>query len=191
MKRTVLGVVTAVLALTASVSTAHAQNPMTFGIAAGATFPTGDLSDIGANTGFHGMVTLGFMPALVPFGVRIDGAYNSMDIDGDFTDGTTTFTDVSAEILSLTANGVFSMPGMMVTSPYLIGGVGYYSSKLKSEPEFSEDRENDFGLNIGIGAKFNLSGFGTFAEVRYHTIFDAEEGSGRTSYFPLTFGIMF
>lgn len=190
MKRTVLGVVSAVLALSASAAVVHAQNPMTFGIAAGATFPTGDIADNG-NTGFHGMVTLGAMPAMVPFGVRIDGMYNSIGAD-DFSDGIDTFTGNSLQILGVTANGVFAMPGMMVTSPYLIGGVGYYNTKFKSD-QFDADGESNFGLNIGIGAKFNLSGFGTFAEVRYHNIFDKDDqtGAGNTSFIPLTFGIMF
>ncbi len=184
MKRTVLGVVSAVFALSASAAVVHAQNPMTFGVAAGATFPVGDLGD-GAKTGFHGLVTLGAMPAMVPFGVRIDGMYNSLGIDDDIE-------DIDFQILGLTANGVFSMPGMMVTSPYLIGGVGYYSTKFKSDAGDS-DGENDFGINIGIGAKFNLSGFGTFAEIRYHNIFhdDALTGLGNVSFIPLTFGIMF
>ena len=185
MKRTVLGVVTAVLALSASATVVQAQNPMSFGIAAGATFPTGDLGDF-TNTGFHGMVTLGVTPVLVPFGLRIDGMYNSMGID----DIPGELTGANYEILGATVNGIFGMPGMIVASPYLIGGVGYYGSRVTAD-EGETDRVSDFGLNIGIGTKFNLSGFGTFAEVRYHTIFDAEEGSGRTSFIPLTFGIMF
>ena len=190
MKRTAIGVAAAVLALSVSATVVHAQNPMSFGIAAGATFPTGDLGD-GGNTGFHGMVTLGAMPAMVPFGVRIDGMYNNIGGDDQTFEGVT-FTGQSFETLAVTANGVFSMPGMMVTSPYLIGGVGYYSSRFKSD-QGDGDRTNDLGLNIGIGAKFNLSGFGTFAEIRYHTIFDGDDDLdiGNSSFIPLTFGIMF
>jgi opacity protein-like surface antigen len=181
MKRTVLGVVTAVLAVAVSAAAVEAQNPMTFGIAAGATFPTGDLGESG-KTGFHGMVTLGAMPALVPFGVRIDGMYNSLGIDGA--------DDASWRILGATANGVFSMPGMIVASPYIIGGVGYYNLKLDADGE-DEDSASDFGINIGIGTKFNLSGFGTFAEIRYHNIFNGEGDVGNSAFIPLTFGIMF
>jgi opacity protein-like surface antigen len=184
MKRTALGVAAAVLMLSGSTAVVHAQNPMSFGIAAGATFPTGNALE-GANTGFHGMVTLGMTPALVPFGVRIDGMYNSIGFD-DAED----FTGASAQILGANLNGVFSMPGMMVTSPYLIGGVGFYNTKFKSDEGDSEG-ESDFGLNIGIGAKFSLSGFGTFAEVRYHNIFNGSDGVDNMAFIPLTFGIMF
>ena len=174
MKRTVLGVVTAVLALSVSASVVHAQRP-TLGIAAGATLPTGDLGD-GFDTGFHGMVTLGFMPSMLPFGMRIDGAYNSMDGKDN--------SPITAKIISVSANAVFSMPGMMA-SPYFIGGVGFYNSDY-DQP--GVDASNDFGINVGLGAKFSLSGFGTFAEIRYHNIF-TEDNS--TQYLPITFGIMF
>lgn len=188
MKRTVLGVMTAVLALSASATVVHAQNPMTFGIAAGATFPTGDFGD-GVNTGFHGMVTVGAMPALVPFGVRIDGMYNSLGGD-DFDFEGTQFTGTSAEILGVTANGVFGMPGMIVASPYLIGGIGYYGQKVKTD-QLETDRTTAFGLNIGVGAKFNLSGFGTFLEARYHHVMQNDEDGGKYQFIPVSFGIMF
>jgi len=176
MKRTVLGVVTAVLALTSTASVVHAQNPMTFGIAAGASIPMGDLGDV-VGTGFHGMATLGFMPSMLPFGMRVDGMYNSLgakDDVGDFT----------LKIIGVTANGVFAMPGMMA-SPYLIGGLGFYNSDFDVA---GTESSSDFGINVGLGAKFSLSGFGTFAEVRYHNIFTEDES---TQFLPITFGIMF
>jgi len=174
MKRTVLGVVTAVLALTVSASVVHAQRPVSIGIAAGATLPTGDLGD-GYDTGFHGMITMGFMPTMLPFGMRIDGMYNSVGAKGIGDD---------LKIMALSANGLFAMPGAMPASPYLIGGIGYYNADAGGNSESA----SDFGINIGIGAKFNLSGFGTFAEVRYHNVFSDPDSY---SFVPLTFGIVF
>jgi hypothetical protein len=179
MKRNVLGVMTAIIAITASAPAAQAQNPMSFGIAAGATIPTGDLGDV-VKTGFHGMATLGFTPAMVPFGVRIDGMYNSLEADSDIS-------DAKLRVIGLTANGVWQLPGM-VASPYVIGGLGYYNSDYDVE---GVDSSSDIGLNIGLGMKFNLSGFGTFAEIRYHNIFNGDDDIGNSSFIPLTFGIMF
>ena len=181
MKRSVLGVMTAVLAITASASAAQAQNPKTFGIAAGASLPMGDLGDNFAKTGWHGMATVGFMPAMLPFGVRVDGMYNSMSLEDEFG-------DASVRIMGANANAILAMPAM-VASPYLIAGVGMYNSKISSDDvDFDTDGQTDFGINVGIGTKFNLSGFGTFAEIRYHNIFT--EGSS-TQFLPITFGIMF
>ena len=183
MKRNVLGVMTAIVAIAASAPAAQAQNPMTFGIAAGASIPMGDLADndfFSTKTGWHGLATLGFMPSMLPFGMRIDGMYNSMGIeDAD---------DVSFRIIGANANAIIAMPAM-VASPYLIGGIGMYNTKLDTDdPDFDIKGETDFGINVGIGTKFNLSGFGTFAEIRYHNIFS--EGSS-TQFLPITFGIMF
>jgi hypothetical protein len=181
MKRNVLGVMTAIVAIAASAPVVQAQNPMTFGIAAGATLPMGDLGDDFAKTGFHGMATVGFMPAMLPFGMRVDGMYNSLSLED-------AFGDASIRILGANANAIFAMPGM-VAAPYLIGGIGVYNSKIDSDDTDIElDGETDFGINIGIGTKFNLSGFGTFAEIRYHNIFTEGES---TQILPITFGIMF
>jgi hypothetical protein len=183
MKRTVLGIMTAVIALGASSTVAQAQSPMTFGIAAGASIPTGDAADF-VETGFHGILTLGVRPAMMPFGMRIDGMFNSLAADDAFGDG-------DLRILGLSANAVLAMPAT-VTSPYLIGGLGFYNTKFNSDdPLLDSDSESNFGLNIGVGAQFNLSGFGTFAEIRYHNIFDGEDDFGNTAFIPITFGIMF
>jgi len=181
MKRNVLGVMTAIVAIAASAPAAQAQNPMTFGIAAGASIPMGDLGDDFAKTGWHGMATLGFMPSMLPFGMRIDGMYNSMSLED-------ALGDASIRIIGANANAIIAMPAT-VASPYLIGGIGMYNSKIDTDdPDLDFEGETDFGINIGIGTKFNLSGFGTFAEIRYHNIFS--EGSS-TQFLPITFGIMF
>ncbi len=180
MKRTIIGIMT-IVALGASAPVAQAQRPMTFGIAAGASFPTGDLGDA-LETGFHGMATLGLMPAMVPFGVRIDGMYNGFGAKD---------SDVNARIFGLSANGVFAIPST-VTSPYIIGGLGWYNSD--DDDQFAgveSEAVNNFGLNVGVGMKFNLSGFGTFAEVRYHHVMQSDDEGGSFQFIPLTFGIMF
>ena len=182
MKRNVLGVMTAIVALAASAPAAQAQNPMTFGIAAGATLPMGDFGDV-ANTGWHGMATLGFMPSMLPFGMRIDGMYNSLKFDEEAIGG-----EANARIMGVNANAIIAVPAA-VASPYLIGGIGMYNLKQTSDDvDLEGDGETKFGINIGIGTKFSLSGFGTFAEIRYHNVFTDEQS---TQFLPITFGIMF
>ena len=174
MKRTFLLVAAVGLTLAVPAASADAQRP-SLGIVAGASMPTGDAGDF-LNTGFNFGATLGFQPAVLPVGVRIDALWNSFDGDDD--------NELS--VLSATANAVVSIPmaSMPMVSPYLIGGLGLYSADGGS----GTDRENEFGWNVGGGLRFNLAGFSTFAEARYNS-FSLEGGD--ISYVPITFGIMF
>jgi opacity protein-like surface antigen len=147
--------------------------PVQFGIAAGAAIPMSDFSDF-ASTGFNGTVTLGFNPALIPLGVRIDGAYNQFSLKG---------VSENARIASATGNLVYSIPSTGV-SPYLIGGIGFYN--LSSSGGGSS--ENDFGWNVGGGIKMPLSGFDTFIEARFNQV---QTQDISTRFIPITFGIMF
>ena len=176
MKRTFLLVAAVGLTLALPAASVEAQRPVSFGIAAGASMPTGDFGD-DVKTGFNFGATLGFQPAMLPVGVRIDALYNSFESD---------IGDESFSVLSATANAVVSIPmaSMPMVSPYLIGGLGLYSA----DPGGDFDRENEFGWNIGGGLRFNLAGFGTFLEARYNR-FSVEDDD--FSYIPITFGIMF
>jgi len=154
----------------------RAGKPVQFGIAAGAAIPASTLSDI-ANTGFNGTVTLGFSPAMIPLGIRVDGAYNHF--------GRKSGGDV--HVTSVTSNLVYKVSGATV-SPYAIGGAGWYRALLGSSFGFASGSRNHFGWNIGGGISIPLSGFDTFVEARYNRI----QGDGGTANFtPITFGIMF
>ena len=157
---------------------ARAQNPVQVGIAGGVSFPTSDLSDV-SNTGFNGTVTVGMTPALIPLGIRIDGAFNQFAIKDDLGDGNVRF-------LSVTGNLVYKIPGATI-SPYLIGGAGLYNAKLEVAP-FGSDSENKFGWNIGGGINLPLSGFNAFIEARYNQV---QTDDVSLKFIPLTFGIMF
>jgi hypothetical protein len=83
--------------------------------------------------------------------------------------------------MGLTANGTYTM----VPQLYVIGGVGAYNSKASTAGSPSE---TDFGFNVGAGLNIPLTGFGTYAEVRFHHV----AGDNRNFQFiPITFGIKF
>jgi hypothetical protein len=147
--------------------------PFQFGVAAGAALPMSDLSDF-FNTGFNGTVTVGLNPALIPLGIRVDGAFNQFGLKGGGD---------NARISSLTGNLVYSIPSTGV-SPYLIGGAGVYHLSSSG----GGATENDFGWNIGGGIKMPLSGFDTFIEARYNQV---QTQDISTKFIPITFGIMF
>ncbi len=189
MKRSpVVAAITAAVLFTAS--PAAAQSPVSFGLGAGITLPTGDTKDVFDESGYHVQGMLGFGLPMLPVGLRVDLAYHAFNgeiSEGDFT------VKVDQRLFVANLNGIVKVPGMVVAAPYLIGGIGLYNNGGDVDGE-SVDSESDFGLNIGGGIKFNLAGFSTFLEARYHYIMDKEKGVAgdfNSTYIPITFGIMF
>ena len=177
MSRKMLAV--AAFALMAPVAMAQAQ--LKFGIGAGASVPNGDFADVN-EMGYHFLATAGIKPPLAPVGFRVDGMFNQFNYKSSILDGE------SLRIMGLNANAILSMPGAVVLSPYLIGGVGMYNSKASVSGSSSS---SDLGVNIGGGISFGLAGFGAFAEIRLHDVM-ADNGSGGTThmrFIPITFGI--
>ena len=186
MKRSLIGAAVA-LACICSATTASAQsvNPIKFGIAGGLSMPQGDFGD-GFSSGYNITGVLGFQAPMVPVGLRLDVGYNGFGEKND--------SGVKANILSGSVNGIFNLSMAPMVSPYIIGGLGMYRSKLDFDEEIDDipgveenDAQTDFGFNGGIGVRFGLSGFSTFAEARYHKV----TGDTDASYIPITFGIMF
>lgn len=182
MSRKLLAV--AAFALVAPVAAAQAQ--ISFGIGAGASIPGGDLSNAttGVETGYHVLVTAGIHPPLAPVGFRVDGMFN------EFNSKSTAANPPKLRIMGVNANAVLSMPGLIVLSPYAIGGVGMYQRKSTAAGATSA---SDLGVNIGAGIKFGLAGFGAFAEARYHYIMAEKVGTvtPKVNFIPITFGITF
>ena len=183
MQRTLVRSTMVMAALVAVAVPAHAQRRTSVGFAAGASIPVGDLGDA-TSTGFHVLGTLAVSgSASAPIGFRVDGMYNSLS-------GKSSGPDVN--VWTVNGNLVFALPGGTMATPYLIGGAGWYNTKTD---ESGAQANNNFGLNGGIGARFALSGFSTFAEVRFHNIFGPKDEitGDRPSLriVPLTFGILF
>lgn len=176
MNRIIAGAALILTTLVSLPSAALGQRRTTLGIAAGATVPTGDLGD-GTSTGYHVLATVVVSgTATSPIGFRVDGMYNSLS-------GKSQGPDVT--LWTVNGNVVLAFAGATGVTPYLIGGAGWYNMKADQS---GADAANDFGLNAGLGARFVLSGFSTFGEVRFHNIF-ADPNSARVV--PVTFGIAF
>jgi len=204
MQRSAL--VVAALALAAgAASTARAQatsstmsKPTSVGISAGLTIPTGDAGDAW-DSGFHVNGMVDFMMGTSPFSLRGELGWQSLSgKSATVSDGTTTVTAEVANpnMITVSGNALYHFPvsSTNTTRPYLIGGAGIYNYKAGGTVSgggasvSGSERRTKFGLNGGIGATFQLSGFQTFAEARYHHVF--EEG-GSIQLIPISFGIMF
>lgn len=164
-----------------SASTLSAQSvvkPLSFGISAGASVPTGDFADF-ASTGYNVGALLEVRPAAMPLSFRLEGGYQSFG----FQDG----VDGNMNIMSGVANAAYRMPLGTMIRPYVIAGAGMYSMKAESNG-LSTDRENKLGVNGGLGFELPLTGISTFVEARYHNVFTDENS---LTLFPVTFGIRF
>jgi hypothetical protein len=166
-------VVIGALALAAGASDASAQ--INFSIGAGPTFGLGDLGDA-TDMGYHGLVSAGFGVPILPVGLRADGMFTRLPVAGD--------VDGNFQVLSGTINAVLNIPTPVI-SPYIIGGVGFYNSKMDVEG-FDSESETDIGVNGGVGIRVGLPGLGVFGEARLHNIF-GDGDSVRMA--PITIGI--
>lgn len=168
MKSLKISVAAAALALVVTAGSADAQ--VSLSLAGGPSFPTG--SDNHLDMGYHAQIGAELGLPLLPFSVRVDGAFNRFSEDhGNY------------DVLSGTANAILRIPLVGLT-PYLIGGLGMYAAEDKAH---DEERETNLGVNIGVGARLGLPGLGVFAEARVHNPF----GDHQLRYVPLSIGLRF
>ena len=178
MSRKLLAVLAlGLLAVTPAV--ASAQLSTSFSLSGGLAMPKGEGSDQ-IDNGYNAAVGLNLGAPLLPVGIRLEGAYNNFNAKGS-----TTNNSANATIASGTVNATVGL-GM----PYLIGGVGYYTSggsQTVSNVKTTFDRVNAMGINGGVGIKLPFPMLSPFAEIRYHKVY----GDIDASYIPVTVGITF
>ena len=168
MKNAFLWALASLLLLLAPTS-ARAQWPASFGIAAGPTFSS-DAEDVGYH--FGGLLAMD--PLVLPIGFRFDGVMNQFNFPGGKT-----------RIFDVTANLMYAMIPTPRVKPYVIAGLGFYGSRVVGSGELGS---NDIGINAGAGVKFNLMVVNGFVDARFHHIFS--DGGG-TGFIPVSIGITF
>jgi len=191
MRRTVVGVVAVIgsFAIAAPASAQLVSSPARFGIVGGGTFPVGNLSDA-ASSGWHAGALVDLGLPLVPLGFRVEGAWHQLGSKSflvpDGEGGATTESE-KARVIAVTLNATYAFGPQPVIKPYIIGGVGGYNVKFEPSngSSFSETR---FGINLGAGLRVQLTGFSTFAEIRWHDVFTT--GSS-VQMLPVSVGVTF
>jgi hypothetical protein len=171
----------AMLASLVAVTSAHGQ--ATFGVGAGGAFPVGNSANQ-YSAGYNILAFLGLNVPTLPIGVRFDGQFDRWQYKNN---------GPNTNLWHGTANVVFQEPLSIVT-PYVIGGVGYYSTDLQGHtyPNGSvvvATSANSLGVNGGVGIKAALHwGLGVFLEARYHYVFSHFPD---TQLIPITLGVTF
>lgn len=158
------------------VAPARAQSPISLGVGAGITMPRDDLEST-ADRGYHGLATLRLGLPLVPVHLRVDGMY------GQLPAASSVGSDL--QFTSATVNLGYDVIPLAVFSAYVVGGAGYYWTKLDVS---GADRVRNSGWNAGAGVRLSLGALRLFAEARYHAISVA---SGDARVIPVTVGVMF
>jgi hypothetical protein len=192
------------------------SRPVRFGIAGGATVPVSDISDF-SKTGWHAGALVEAGVPLFPWGLRVDAMWNQLGekdtdigtVKNRIIDGTVNAT-YSFGGLSTTkfyfigGLGIYNMKTEVEGTPIFVTDVASIEEARSGSPhvarqlapparqigEFdnNENTQTKFGLNAGAGLRFQLTGFSTFIEARWHTIFT--EGNN-TQMVPISVGITF
>lgn len=153
-----------------------AQSPISLGVGGGVTWPRDDL-EATTDRGYHGMATLRLGLPLLPVHLRADLMH------GQLAGAPDPASDL--QITSGTVNVGYDVVPLAVVSVYVVGGAGYYWTKLD---ESGAERERNGGWNAGAGVRLSLGALRLFAEARYHAIRVAD---GDAHVVPVTIGIMF
>jgi hypothetical protein len=165
--------------------------PFKLGGVLGATVPLGDFSD-GADLGFHFGGLIEYKPQSVPVNLRGEITYHRNGLKSDYFAGSGfPNSDGNFSMINFIGNAVIPFGDAASTArPYVIGGLGLY--RLKASASFSgvdvSTTDTKFGINVGGGFTFNLSGFETFVEARFHSVFTE---NSNTNFIPLSFGFRF
>ena len=193
--RFVIGASALLIAATAQAqgTAGTAGRPFKLGGSLGASVPMGDFGD-GADLGFHLGGLIEYKPASLPMSLRGELTYHRNGLKSDYFAGDDPdFSGIDGDFsqIDFLANALVPFgAGASTARPYVIGGLGLY--RLKASADFNgvdiSDTETKFGLNVGAGLTFNLSGFETFVETRFHSVF-AEDSN--VNFIPLSFGFKF
>jgi hypothetical protein len=164
---------------------AQEQRPISFGVGAGVPFPLGEFRrEVNPGLRVLGTMTLG-APA-VPFGLRLDAAYDRFGFTSAPVDAAGRSTGAQ-QIVSVTLDPTYRLSGAASPlAPYLIGGVGSYS--IGCTGVASCDGVTRVGWNAGLGARFTTVGVRWFTEARYHRV---KLPGTSVQYVPITIGLLF
>jgi opacity protein-like surface antigen len=177
----------AALALTlAFVATATAmERPFKIGFGGGVSVPVSDAKSAFDN-GFHAKAMFQWKTPALPIALGGSLGYEKFDLKS-LTAGSTG----SGRILSALGNVSYEFPVGPI-KPYVTAGLGAFNMN-SSVDGVSGTAQTKFGIDGGLGVKFNLGSISAFAEAKIENIY-TDQGlaqSFNTQVVPVTFGVLF
>jgi hypothetical protein len=148
-----------------------------FGATGGVSLPLSDFST-GHELGYYISGLVETTPSGSPVTLRGEVGYG-----GYSTKRAANFIGSSDNIVSFTGDVVYPLANPRAGA-YAIGGVGLYHLSQAG----GLVTQNDFGLNIGAGYKWQLADMSSFVEARVHLV---SSTNGSTQFIPITFGFVF
>jgi opacity protein-like surface antigen len=139
------------------------QTGTTLGIGLGLTMPMGDWGDANAvndKMGFHFGVGAGLALGTAPVRLRVEGSWTQTSHQ--------TGVDGNTRLLGGMVNLVYPIQTAGQIRPYILGGVGFYSTKLSSGG--SDTSKTSVGFGGGVGIRVPMSSLDLFVEARYLTL---------------------
>lgn len=159
---------------------------LTYGASAGLSMPTGDVGE-GSDAGYAVAGHVFYRPATLQ-ALRLRG---DVSFDRWGLKNASESADASRRSLGFVANALYDFAAISEGNirPYVIGGLGLYNNKTTGNvaDDNRPDSSTDVGIQAGGGLQFQLSGFSTFAEVKYVNVFS----DSSISWVPITFGVRF
>jgi hypothetical protein len=176
-----------------------------WGIGGGAAAPTGDLEDLGYDSGLNISIPIGWHAPSNMFGFRLLLGYNQLNGSTFLSGGAApiTFTNPDPTIYSAEAGLTMRFPfgANRMSSLYLVGGGGLYMFRsfgansalgaylgndvLEPEDEANESTISKWGVNAGAGFEFGIGRGALFLESRMVNVFT---GRGDEVNFDNVFG---
>jgi opacity protein-like surface antigen len=167
--------------------------PWKIGGALGATIPLGNFSDA-ADLGWHLGGLFEYKQPSLPVTWRGELTYHRNGLKDSYFNGSIPGVENlggNFSMFNFVANALYPFGDKAKTGhPYIIGGLGLY--KLKATATYQgvdiSSSQTKFGINVGGGYEFALSGFDTFVELRFHSVFT---DNNSTNFIPISFGFKF
>jgi hypothetical protein len=106
---------------------AHAQPRLSLG--GGPSYPLAALAD-NFDDGWHAQASASLSVPLIPLALRVDAAFHRFSRAGD-----------DFQVIAGSLNGVVRLPSLLLV-PYVIGGIGAYSSSVTDATDIDEETTN-------------------------------------------------